>query len=766
MVRNRIYYGIKPLLPQSLRLSVRRWLAVGTRRRNQDVWPIYPGAERPPAGWTGWPDGKQFALVLTHDVESAAGLERTRALMEMEMRLGFRSSFNFIPEADYRVPVQFRAELAANGFEVGVHDLHHDGKLYSSRQEFAQKAAQINRYLKEWGARGFRSGFMLRELNWLHDLEIEYDASTFDTDPFEPQPDGAHTIFPFWVPGPNGRGYVELPYTLVQDSNLFLILKEKSIDIWKQKLDWLAANGGMAMMIVHPDYINFGRGPAGRHEFPARYYEEFLSYVKEKYAGRYWQALPREVAQYVRSHRNSDTQRKTDLPVTISANADRTAVRTVGEEAMSSADPSFAGKRAAVVLYSYYPSDPRPRRAAEALVKQGMTVDLICLKETDDEPKEETFNGVNVYRVPMRRRRGSKFGYMFQYVAFIATSFSILTLRSLTRRYSLVHVHNMPDVLVFSALVPKLRGAKVILDLHDPMPELMVSIFNLRAESFSVRLLKRLEKWSVRFADSVLTVNATCKKIFERRSGLGEKITVVMNSPDETIFLDRPLQSSRNGEVKSSDSFIIMFHGSLVERHGLDLAVSALTQVQQSIPQAQLRIYGRSTPYLESVMKTVADRGLEKSVHYYGNKNLSQIVEAIEQCDVGVIPNRRNIFTELNTPTRIFEYLSRGKPVIAPRAPGIQDYFGEEDIVYFELGNEVDLARQLERVFKNKDKIAETVVRGRKIYLKHTWSQEKGVFLGIVERLLNGNIKDPDGNGCENLNLQVRTEQKVLEPVA
>src|SRR5262249_41363433 len=127
------------------------------------------------------------------------GLAKCRQLMELEMKLGFRSSFNFVPEGDYQVPRVLIDELKANGFEVGVHDLHHDGKLYHSRKQFVQDSALINHYLNDWGAVGFRSGFMLHNLHWLHDLDIAYDASTFDTDPFEPQPDGVSTIFPFWV---------------------------------------------------------------------------------------------------------------------------------------------------------------------------------------------------------------------------------------------------------------------------------------------------------------------------------------------------------------------------------------------------------------------------------------------------------------------------------------------------------------------------------------------------------------------------------------
>jgi hypothetical protein len=158
-----------------------------------------PGSEHPPENWPGWPEGKKFALILTHDVESKTGLNRCRSLMQLELGLGFRSSFNFIPEGSYRVPAELRKELTASGFEVGIHDLKHDGCLFFSRRKFKRRAVRINGYAREWGASGFRSGFMLRNLNWLHDLDVQYDASTFDTDPFEPQPEGRHTIFPFWV---------------------------------------------------------------------------------------------------------------------------------------------------------------------------------------------------------------------------------------------------------------------------------------------------------------------------------------------------------------------------------------------------------------------------------------------------------------------------------------------------------------------------------------------------------------------------------------
>lgn len=295
----RCYYTLKPWLPRRFRYVLRRADARRKLARAGAGWPILPGCETPPAHWPGWPEGKQFAFVLTHDVEGQIGLDRCRQLMDLEARNGFRSSFNFIPEGEYRVDRAFRDEMAQRGFEVGVHDLHHDGSLFSSYEQFKLQAPRINNYLKEWGAVGFRAGFMFHNLEWQQQLNVRYDLSTFDSDPFEPQPDGTGTIFPFWVSRADGAGgYMELPYTLVQDSTLFLFLQEKSPSVWKQKVDWVAKHGGMVLLNLHPDYVRFNHPDGTVFEFPAAYYEELLTYVRTQYAGKYWHALPREVAEY------------------------------------------------------------------------------------------------------------------------------------------------------------------------------------------------------------------------------------------------------------------------------------------------------------------------------------------------------------------------------------------------------------------------------------------------------------------------------------
>jgi len=290
------YYFLKMFIPRPVQIFLRRMLIRRKMSLFKDIWPIDKTAATPPENWQGWSDGKKFALVLTHDVESIRGLNKCHELMKIEEELGFRSSYNFVA-GDYDVPMEFIDEIKSRGFEVGVHGFHHNGNIFRSRKVFKEQAFKINQFIKKWDAVGFRHPSMYHNLDMIHDLNIEYDASTFDTDPFEPQPDGMGTIFPVWVAG-NGdqRGYVELPYTLPQDFLLFIMLQQKNIDIWKTKLDWIAEQGGMALFITHPDYMNFNKGKLNEDEFPVEYYKEFLTYIKTKYKDQYWHTLPKDMA--------------------------------------------------------------------------------------------------------------------------------------------------------------------------------------------------------------------------------------------------------------------------------------------------------------------------------------------------------------------------------------------------------------------------------------------------------------------------------------
>ena len=294
----KIYYICKPLMPKKIQYYFRVLLIKFKRKIFSSKWPIYTNSVVYSDNWKGWPKKKQFALVLTHDVETIIGHDRCRDLANVEIDLGFRSSFNFVAE-DYCTSPELRKFLTKNKFEVGIHGLKHDGKLYFSYSSFKDSAKKINNYLKDWNSVGFRSPAMHHNLDWLHELNLEYDSSTFDYDPFEPQSDNMNTILPFWVNNKKNsrKGYIELPYTIPQDSTLFLYLREKDISIWKKKIDWIAQNGGMALLITHPDYINFNNKWEYK-EYPVKLYKELLSYIKQKYNGKYWHALPKEIAAF------------------------------------------------------------------------------------------------------------------------------------------------------------------------------------------------------------------------------------------------------------------------------------------------------------------------------------------------------------------------------------------------------------------------------------------------------------------------------------
>jgi hypothetical protein len=293
-----IYSHLKPVIPRRLQISLRRSVALQKRSLISDSWPIDKKAHRLPEGFSGWPGDKRFALVLTHDVESSRGQEKCIRVAKLEENLGFRSSFNFVPE-EYSISYELLEYLRNHGFEVGVHGLRHRGNLFGSRKSFQKQAARINLILKQWNAVGFRTPGMYHNFEWTHELNIEYDASSFDSDPFEPQPDGVGTIFPFLVPGKAGRrGYVELPYTLPQDFALFVLMLEKGIQIWKHKLHWIAEHGGMALLITHPDYMNYEDRKTSFGEYQAGYYREFLEYITDRYEGQYWNVLPRDMARF------------------------------------------------------------------------------------------------------------------------------------------------------------------------------------------------------------------------------------------------------------------------------------------------------------------------------------------------------------------------------------------------------------------------------------------------------------------------------------
>jgi len=298
MFINNIFYNIKPIMPRKLQLFLRRQIAKHKRKIYKNIWPIDLSTGMKPKSWRGWPGNNPFALVLSHDVDTQRGHDSIPYLIDIEKRMGFKSAFNIVPER-YNVSKSMINYIKQQGFEVNVHGLKHDGKLFKSYKIFKDRALKINYYLEYWNTRGFTAPSMICNMDWLNELGIDYSTCTFDTDPFEPQQSLSKTIFPFVVKHHIGEAFhVELPYTLPQDHALFIILGEKNISIWKQKLKWIAEIGGMALLNTHPDYMQFKQSGNSIETYPVSFYTDFLQHIATEYESKYWNALPSEVAAF------------------------------------------------------------------------------------------------------------------------------------------------------------------------------------------------------------------------------------------------------------------------------------------------------------------------------------------------------------------------------------------------------------------------------------------------------------------------------------
>ena len=304
----RVYYQLKPLLPRRLTSMMRKvysgsieadfaleWPAEA--RYAQFLWEclrqvlLITGKDTLPFR-SFWPEAKQAGFILTHDIETAEGQSFVSKVADLEQQYGFAASFNFIPER-YSVDKALMAELSERGFEIGVHGLHHDGKLFFSQKEFNRRAEKINQYLKEFNARGFRTPLTHRNPQWMQSLKMDYDLSFFDSDPYEPIAGGTMSLWPFQI-----GHFLELPYTLPQDYTLINVIRASGPQLWLDKVDFLYQFNGMILLNTHPDYL---KDPVNW-----QVYENFL---KEMQTGRetFWHALPCEAADWWRSRQAAST---------------------------------------------------------------------------------------------------------------------------------------------------------------------------------------------------------------------------------------------------------------------------------------------------------------------------------------------------------------------------------------------------------------------------------------------------------------------------
>ncbi|MBI5509816.1 MAG: glycosyltransferase family 4 protein [Deltaproteobacteria bacterium] len=388
------------------------------------------------------------------------------------------------------------------------------------------------------------------------------------------------------------------------------------------------------------------------------------------------------------------------------------------------------GKRIAMVAYTHYTTDARPRRAAEALTDRGDQVDFFALSEAG-RPPTESIHGVNLTRLDLPRYRGADvLQYLRSYLGFFGRAFLRLTAAHLRERYDVVYVHTMPDAMAFVGLPARLSGARLILDVHDTMPELYESKFGLKGTHPLIRALKVQEQLSCRAADHVICVNGPHQALLIDRGVDPAKLTVVMNLPDPRIF---------GGPVAASDAEgpegppRLVYHGTVARRLGLDLAVLAFAEVLPEFPQARFDIYGSGDAGLQ-LTKVIAELGLQASVTY-SNKHfeVDAIPEMVRSATVGVIPNRDDPATRYMLPVKLLEYVYLGIPTVAPRLMTIQHYFDEESVAYYNPGDVQGMAAAIKEVLGSKERRSALRLAAAAFARAHSWDRVKDELYAAVD---------------------------------
>ncbi len=349
------------------------------------------------------------------------------------------------------------------------------------------------------------------------------------------------------------------------------------------------------------------------------------------------------------------------------------------------------------VVYQYYPQNPRPRRAAETFARLGHELHVIAMRDVE-QPLEEDVSGVHVHRFPLPVVRGGRARYLFQYLIFLLGSSAMLLRLHIRTRLDIVHVHSLPDFQVFCAIPEKAMGVRVVLDMHEAMPELFAARFHLLMTAWSVRIVQAAELTCCLFADHVLVVNETLRERITRR-GLAEgKVSTVMNSPPPGSLVVTDLHARRQS-LGLSDARAIVYVGGVNPERDLETLVRAVARLKSS-NRLKLVIIGHGDQrYRDRIRELALHEGLADSF-VGGQVPHDEAFSYISLSELGAITYQSNPLTELSMPTKALEYVAAGKPLVIANLQAVRRIFGDAAL-YYRPADPDDLARQLTRILED-----------------------------------------------------------------
>jgi glycosyltransferase involved in cell wall biosynthesis len=401
----------------------------------------------------------------------------------------------------------------------------------------------------------------------------------------------------------------------------------------------------------------------------------------------------------------------------------------------------LTGARIGVIRQFYFPCDTRVRREVHALASAGHEVDVICMRRPG-QPLYERSGSVAVYRVPLEHKRGGPLRYLFEYVSFPLAASLCAGALAVRRRWDVVQVNTLPDWLVFAAIVPRLLGARVLLDLHECMPEFFATKFASPSHP-AVRLLARLEQASIRFADLAITCTEQMRAAFIARGAQGEKIEVILNSADEEIFDPQRHPPTGSGP----DRFVVLSHGSIEERYGLDTAIRAVARLAGEIPGLRLDIFGEGA-YADELQELAEQLGIEDRVFFSdGLVPLDELLRAIATADAGLVAMKRDSFRDLTHTNKMFDFIAMRRPVIVSRTASVEAYFDESCFQLFDSGDDRDLATAIRELHANAGLGERLVRRAAEVNEPYRWPRQRELYLRVVERLRGAGSGAPGERG-------------------
>jgi glycosyltransferase involved in cell wall biosynthesis len=380
--------------------------------------------------------------------------------------------------------------------------------------------------------------------------------------------------------------------------------------------------------------------------------------------------------------------------------------------------------------FVYPEGESNLRREVETLAKAGFETHIICLNSQKGKmyPSQEIIDGIHVYRIPIVLKKASVTRYVYEYLMFFLRAALKVTQLHLKHPFDVIQVNTMPDFLVFASLIPKALKSKVVLMMHEPVPELWQTLYHSRPPW----ILKKTEQAALAYADAVLTVTQQLKDVYVSRGANPDKISVILNVPDERLLT---LARLPDGRTSTNGHFTLICHGAVEKRYGHDTMLKAVDLVKSQLPAIRLRILGRGS-YAEKFASQISIMGLGEYVQYLGYLPKPVMMEELNAADVGIVAQESSPYSNLVHTNKMYEYIALGMPVLATRLTSVSAYFGDDAIAYFEPGDPESLAVAILDLYHHPEKRQLLVEKARGLYEQYRWEKQRDIYLSVYRHLL------------------------------